>query len=257
MKLEPPPRDADPKIVRAIKKDRRILGLTGLILMASGAGIAVAFYIFMVPGHVRKLDETGAAATGTIDDIRWNRTVHYGNRNPLVVSYHFMAESGGPYYGSTESLDTEKLEKYRVGDEIPISYDREDPRVNKVRGVEIAGMPQWVMVFPVVEFAIGMIFFVLNSIRRGNALSVYVEGAQAEGEIIVATLLRSVNMGWKHPVSIGYAFDDELGERAFGKVWSWHKKARDFREGQKCTVLYDRENPARSILYDALALYLE
>jgi hypothetical protein len=257
MKLEPPPREAGPGVVRAIKKDRKILGLTGLILMASGAGIAVVFYFFMVPPHMEALDDTGATATGTIDSIRWNRNVNYGNRHPLVVSYHFTAETGATYYGSTESLDVEKLQRYQVGDEIPISYDRWDPGINKIAGVKIAAMPLWVMVFPAAEFAVGVIFFVLNGIRRNRAVSLYVDGVEVEGEIVVAKLLRTVNMGWKHPVSIGYGFDDEMGDRVLSKVWSWHKGAREFKEGQKCTVLYDRENPARSILYDSIALYLE
>ncbi len=257
MKLEPPPRDTNPRVVSAIKKDRRILGLTGLILMATGASIVVVFSLFMVSGRVKNLDETGATATGTIDDIRWNRNVNYGNRHPLVVSYHFMAESGGPYHGSTESLDIEKLQRYKVGDEIPVSYDRSDPRISKLRGVRIAEMPLWVMFLPAGMFLTGIILFALHCIRRSNALSVYVDGIEVEGEIIEAKLLRSVNMGWKHPMSISYTFKDEMGERATGKVWSWHQGAREFKQGQSCTVLYDRENPAHSILYDAIALYLE
>ena len=257
MKLEPPPRESDPRIERAIKKDRKILGLTGMILMASGAGIAVIFYIFMVPGHMKTLDDTGTTAIGTIDNIRWNRNVNYGNRHPLVISYHFMAESGGPYYGSTESLDIEKLQRYRIGDEIPVSYDRSDPRINKITGVEIAGMPLWVMIFPAVEFALGFIFLTLNSARRNRAIVAYVEGLEVEGEITSAKLLRHVRMGWKNPVSIAYVFKDELGQKISGKIWSWHKKAREFKEGQVCTVLYKREDPSQSIVYDALALYLE
>lgn len=257
MKLEPPPRDANPRVVSAIKKDRRILGLTGLIFMATGACIVVVFLFFMVPGRMKNLDETGATATGIIDDIRWNRKVNYGNRHPLVISYHFMAESGGPYRGSTESLDIEKLQRYKVADEIPVSYDRSDPRISKVRGVEIAVMPLWVLIVPAGMFLAGLILFTLNCIRRSSAISVYVDGIEVEGEIIAARLLRSVNMGWKHPMSISYTFKDEMGERASGKVWSWHYGAREFKEGQGCTVLYDRENPSRSILYDAVALYME
>jgi hypothetical protein len=48
-----------------------------------------------------------------------------------------------------------------------------------------------------------------------------------------------------------------MGLERTGKTWSWHPKARELREGQECTVLYNRVNPLHSVLYNALAFYLE
>lgn len=256
-KLEPPPRHVDPKIARAIKGQHKMAMLLGLIFTPMGIGMGVLFWFFMVPPWLANLDDTGATAVATIESKWENRKTHYNNFHPWVITYRFTDESGATRTGETQTTDREFVRTRRVGDTVWVSYDSSDPVLSKIRGVAVAGLPAWVLIFPGAMFAVGAAMLILRHLRVSRALEVYEQGTETPGTLVSAKLLKSVNMGWKHPMSIKYKFEDDLGQECFGKVWSWHKKAQEFKEGRACTVLYGRAEPARSILYDALALYLE
>jgi hypothetical protein len=257
MKLEPPPRKTKTEIARAIRKQRKMLFLIGLILALSGAGTGVFLYLLTVPAHLKNLDSTGAAAEGVIDSMVEHGNVHYGNVHPWGIGYHFTAASGGIYHGETETTDLEFVRTHSAGDRITISYAASNPRISKIQGVEIAGISMWFLLIPAGELAVGLLLLLVRHIRIAGALEVYEMGTETQGRILSAKPLKSVHMGTKHPVSIKYAFEDEMGQECFGKVWSWHPGARELARGQACTVLYNRANPGQSILYDSLALYLE
>ncbi len=257
VKLEPPPRRVSPEIARVIRKDRKILTVSGLILVFSGIGLGVFFWLLVVPPYLKELDSSGAVAPGVVDDMVEHRNVHYGNVHPWGIKYHFEPESGGTYRGETETTDLKFVKTHSVGDAIEISYDPSNPALNKIRGVTVAGFSMWVLLFPGAQFLAGVILLMARHVRVAAALEVYEQGTQTQGRLLKAKLLRHVNMWTKHPVSLRYVFEDEMGQECFGKMWSWHPKAREFKEGQECTVLYNRANPSRNLLYDALALYRE
>jgi len=257
MKLEPPPRRIEPEIARAIKKDRRLLAIIGWIVLLSGAGMGVLFWMLSAPAWSMKIDATGEKAEGSIVEMVEYTNVRYGSVHPWGIRYRFETRSGELLRGETETTNLEFVRAHRVGDKVTISYDPDRPERNKILGVEVAGLQTWVFYFPGVQLLIGLILLVLGHIIISNALAVYEQGTETPGRILRAKLLRSVNMGWKHPMSIKYGFEDEMGQERTGKVWSLHEVAREFKEGRECTVLYNRVNPSRSILYDTQALYLE
>lgn len=257
MKLEPPPRRISPEIARVIRKDRNILLVSGIILALSGIGIGVFFWLLIVPPGIKKLDGTGDVAPGIIDAMVEHKNVHYGNVHPWGIKYRFEVQSGKTYHAETETTDLEFVKNHRVGDAIEVSYDPSNPGFNKIRGVVVAGFPLWVLVFPGTELLIGLVLLAIRHVRIAAALEVYEQGTQTQGRVMSAKRLWYVHMGRKHPVSVRYEFEDEMGQKRPGKMWSWHPKGREFKEGQECTVLYSRINPSHNLIYDALALYLE
>lgn len=234
-----------------------MLALLGFVFTPLGLGMGVLFWFLVVPPRLASLDDTGATAIATIENMRERRNVRYNSVHPWVIGYSFTDETEKPCHGETQTTNLEFVRTHRVGDTVWVSYDRSDPGVSKIRGVNIAGLPAWMLTFPAGMFVLGIILLILRRVRISRAVAVYEQGTEVQGRLVRAKLLRSVHIGWKHPVSIKYVFEDELGQECFGKIWSWHKEAQEFKQGQVCTVLYERAEPSRSVLYDALALYLE
>lgn len=257
MKLEPPPRRIRPELMSAIRKERRILSILAVVLILSGIGIAVVFWLFTVSPRVNSLDIDGSVTEATITAMKENRNVRYGSRHPWTIEYGFITESGEEHEGHTETTDLDFVHSHKVGDTVTVSYDQRDPSISKIQSVEVAGLPFWLMVFPGSEIAAGLFFFILWHRRISVARDIYEQGTETEGRIRRAKVLRSVHMGRKNPLSVEYVFEEEFGQEVSGKAWSWHEKARSLEEGQACTVLYNRTNPAQSLLYDVLEPYLE
>ena len=257
MRLEPPPRRIKPGVARAIRKDRKLLAVASVILIAAGIGLAVLFSFLIVPRALKELDVTGILANGTVESMVERRNVQYGSVHPWEISYRFETESGEVQRGRTETTDLDFVRARKVGDSVTIAYDPANPALSKILGVGVAGLQEWFFFIPAGELAIGLVLLAFRSARVSAALAVYEQGTERQGRILHAKVLRSVNMWRRHPVSVRYSFEDEMGLRRFGKTWSWHPKARELKEGQECSVLYDRVNTSRSVLYDTLELYLE
>jgi len=253
-KIKESPRNLTPDIVKAIKKNRSMSFLMGLMFLLMGLVFLVLFLMLLVPPSLKNLDNTGETGLGNIVKMEENRKVHYGNVSPWVIEYIFITKEGLNCEGSMQSTDLKFVRSHKPGDSVHVSYDSNNPELNKIRDVDIAGFQLWTLVFPLLMVILGLIILTSRYLKILREMEIYQSGLFVAGRIKSTKYLWYVNKGRKHPVSLEYMFNDEFGREIAGKKWSWHSQARDIKPGTDCMVLYDRSNPHYSLLINSFEL---
>jgi hypothetical protein len=254
VKLDPPPREIDRETARALKLEHGGRARLGIAFMVTAAVFFASFSAFSVRPRRAGLDKTGAAAPGVIEQVAHRETVLW------VLKYRFKTPSGKTYRDEMTTNDWNFSLPLRPGDAVEVRYDAGNPRLSKIRGVEIEGFPWWTPVFPAAGFVAAAVWTIFGYRRYFAARRIYREGTQAAG---LLALDRMPRLAWRmigFPVRLRYTFTDENGTERGGYVRIWMEALQKrhmtllAQVGSECTVLYDRDNPSKSLLYDALAL---
>lgn len=257
MTLEPPPREIDRRMSRALRNEHGGRARVGIAFIITSAVFFAAFYVFTVPPWRTDLDQRGAVTAGEIV------AVDSGDWAPWLLRYSYDVPSGETFNGEMETGDLMFSLTHHPGDSVEVSYDPSNPSISKIRGVEIAGSPWWVLILPCAGFVVSVVYAILGCGKYLAARRVYETGLETAGMIVRGKVpllyMISSYLSYK-PVRIGYVFEDENGEEHSNSVLVYHRKAYEWMQtvvGTGCTVLYDREESSSNLLYDSLRLRIE
>jgi hypothetical protein len=207
----------------------------GVLLLVSSVGAGVGLWLAADRAATRRLERERDSVAATASVLETGRARGENRRRYLVYRY----EVNGTEYRGRVTLRQRDRRFAEVGSPLEIRYLPRDPRNEWVPGYEPDGVPVWVafVVPPVLSLSSWPIFCALRRQRR-----LLMEGRPAEARAIGS---KKIHNGHAYVYRVEYEFRTLSGARKVKKVDS----SKDVPVGRGVTVIYDRDDPARSAVY--------
>lgn len=206
----------------------------------------IFFWVFVMNSEARYLlafDGRWADVQGTVLSV--NSTSSEVN-DQRIYAYEFR------YLAGSETLEATSYDYFRpetqVGKLVPVQYKSGNTKRARIKGMSSSTFPVWVVfvcIFPLV----GLIMIIGGLLRNINALKLLIYGQFSKGKMIDKIRTGSqVNNNYVYK----YVFEFEVGETKYQAKCSTYQTWKVEDEAMEI-VLYDKNNPDKSIVYDAIA----
>ena len=248
--IPPAPRRLSVEWLRRLRREVLLPWLFGAIWFVVGAAMLVMFFLEGSPVTDFRLRRGHEVATGTVTGI-----TRRGRRNPYRIAYTFMVE-GAAYKGRSFSS---RLRGYSKGSEVTIEYLPADLTISRIEGLRHSAIPLTMYLLPVSFIVAGGMIWGFGVARFIRMRRLCEHGLVATGTVISArwnkllSMKTSLRESRKFLYELRYRFTDDRG-RERDSVQKTYAPADSFafKEGDTVTILFDRTNPARSLVADVL-----
>lgn len=123
--------DADPTWARIEGTSYALFGMFGLFtLIFPLVGVAMTFFAVRSNRREIRAFTRGTAVVARVTHAGFDTSTRINNRHPFMVEWEFEAEDGRTYRGSLSHMEPEALAFLAERREIPVLYDRIDPKIN-------------------------------------------------------------------------------------------------------------------------------
>jgi hypothetical protein len=217
---------------RAIVRPMSLGGVFGGITL--GLIVAVAGLTVRDVRDATMLQREGVETTGTVID----RNVRSGKSTRYIVWYRYTA--GGIVLQNSADVGRRDYERMVEGSTTPVTYAASNPMISKPRSRAALGGPLRALA-PLLGITLGMI--VLTAFM--NILMAYAarqsESIATRGVAVLGRITKVGHSGAK------YSYDTSAGVIDARASWGKQKPAPLPVEGETHVVLYDPDNPRRSM----------
>lgn len=249
VEIGPPPRRMPDEVRRQIRRTVLMPRLFGLIWFFVGVPMLVVFVVLSDPTVDWRIRRDHVRTVGVVTGITRD-----GQKNPFRVAYAFIDGAGAEQRGRSF---TGRPPKLAVEDEVTIQYVAARPRWSRIEGMRHGPIPPAMFLLPGCFIVAGGTIWLFGAAKMGRLQRLYELGVAAPGTVTGAkwNKLMRMNTGFKAPprylYELRYTFRDDRGlertsvTRTFAVADSLH-----LAEGDPITVLFDRADPARSLVVE-------
>jgi hypothetical protein len=247
--IGPPPRQMPDEVRRQLRRTVLMPRLFGLIWFFVGVPMLVVFVVLSDPTIDCRIARSHVRTVGVVAGI-----THEGEKNPYRVAYTFIAPDGAEY--ASRSF-TGKRPKLDVEDTVTIQYVAAQPRLSRIAGMRHGPIPPGMFWLPAFFIVAGGAIWLFGAAKMGRLQRLYELGIATPGTVTSTrwNKLVRVNVGLRAPTrylyELRYTFRDDRGlERTSVTRTFAVPHTFDFKKGDAVTILFDRADPARSLVVE-------
>jgi hypothetical protein len=251
IQIGPPPRRMPDDVRRRIRRTVLMPRLFGLIWFFVGVPMLVVFVVLSDPTVDWRIRRDHARTVGVVTAITRD-----GQKNPFRVAYTFIDAGGALHAGRSF---TGRPPKLAAKDDVTIEYVVAHPRWSRIAGMRHGPIPLAMFWLPVFFIVAGGAIWLFGAakVRRWQAL--YELGVAVPGAVTGAkwNKLMRMNTGLRssprYLYELRYTFRDDRGLERTAAVRTYAvADSLHFAGGDAVTVLFDRADPARSLVVEML-----
>lgn len=253
VEIGPPPRTLPDEVRKQLKRSVLMPRLFGMIWLGVGVPMLVVFLLISHPFADLRIKRDHERAVGVVESV-----TRQGNRNPYRVAYAFVAADGAQHAGRSFTPKKPALEPK---EQVTVQYVPGKPRWSRIKGMRYAALPLSMYVLPAFFIVAGGAIWFTGVAKLGRLRRLYEQGVAATGTVVGEKWhkLMRMNLGPKKPprylYELRYTFRDDRGlERTAVQRTYIELDSLRFSAGDAISVLFDRANPARSLVADVFRI---